>query len=136
VIAVSVIAEQRYVLDMLNAGAVAYVNKGEASEELLRAIAAVGNNRKYLSPRATDVIANALPGPHSPQASPPSQLGPRERHVLQLVAEGASSSQIAERLNIAQSTVDVHRRNIMRKLDLHSIAELTRYAINNGLAPN
>lgn len=136
VIAVSVIAEQRYILDMFDAGAVAYVNKVEAIDELLRAIAAVRNNHKYLCPRAADVVANALSGQHAAQVSPPTQLGPRERHVLQLVAEGASSSQIADRLNIAQSTVDVHRRNIMRKLDLHSVAELTRYAINNGLAPN
>jgi two-component system NarL family response regulator len=64
------------------------------------------------------------------------QLGARERQVLQLVAEGATSSHIGERLNIAQSTVEVHRRNIMRKLNLHSVAELTRYAINNGLAPD
>ena len=62
-----------------------------------------------------------------------SALGPREREVLQLLAEGHSSPEIAGRLHIAASTVETHRRNIMKKLDVHSIAELTKYAIREGL---
>ena len=124
------------VVDTPDAGAVAYVNKAEASDQLLRAIAAVRNNQRYLCPRAADVVANGLIHQQSAQGNSPYKLSSRERQVLQLVSEGASSSLIAAQLNIAQSTVDVHRRNIMRKLDLHSVAELTRYAINCGLAPS
>jgi two-component system NarL family response regulator len=71
------------------------------------------------------------PARHPPRA----ELGRREREVLQLIAEGLRGAEIAERLHIAESTVEVHRRNIMRKLDLHGVAELTRYAIREGLSP-
>lgn len=136
VIAVSAFAEQRYALDMFDAGAAAYVTKSGAGEELLRAIEAVQKNQKYICP----CIASSITGAYSTQRdfklNPGQQLGARERQVLQLVAEGNTSQQIANQLHIAHSTVEVHRRNIMRKLDLHSVAELTRYAINNGFAPN
>jgi two-component system NarL family response regulator len=71
--------------------------------------------------------------PDQPGAASSSILGSREREVLQLLAEGQSSPEIARRLNIAASTVETHRRNIMKKLDVHSIAELTKYAIREGL---
>ena len=64
------------------------------------------------------------------------RLTARERQVLQLIAEGLTSVQIGDRLHIAASTVEVHRRNLMRKLDLHNVAELTRYAIHSGISPN
>jgi DNA-binding NarL/FixJ family response regulator len=136
VIALSAFTEQRYILDMLDAGALGYVAKAGAGDELRRAIEAVRNQRLYLCPHAAAAVAGALSGKSSSGKPSMAQLGARERQVLQLVAEGATSAQIGERLNIAHSTVEVHRRNIMRKLNLHSVAELTRYAINNGLAPN
>ncbi len=136
VIALSAFTEQRYILDMLDAGALGYVTKAGAGDELRRAIEAVRHQRLYLCPHAAAAVAGALSGKSSSGKSSHVQLGARERQVLQLVAEGATSSSIGERLNIAQSTVEVHRRNIMRKLNLHSVAELTRYAINNGLAPD
>jgi two-component system NarL family response regulator len=135
VIAVSAFADQRYILDMLDAGAVGYVTKAEAAEELVRAIRIVQNGQKYLCPTSASMVTNSLIRQRGSIAAP-TQLGARERQVLQLVAEGHTSQQIADRLHIAHSTVEVHRRNIMRKLKLHSIAELTRYAINNGFAPN
>ena len=135
VIALSAYSDQRYVLDMMRAGASAYVTKTEAGEELLRAIKAVRQNRHYFCADVANVITGALFG-DGDQNKISAQLGPRERHVLQLVAEGRTSAEIAEQLHIAASTVEVHRRNIMRKLNMHNVAELTRYAIHSGLAPS
>ena len=135
VIALSAYSDQRYVLDMMRAGASAYVTKTEAGEELLRAIKAVRQNRHYFCADVANVVTGALFG-EGEQSKTSAQLGPRERHVLQLVAEGRTSVEIAEQLHIAASTVEVHRRNIMRKLNMHNVAELTRYAIHSGLAPS
>ncbi|MDP2370610.1 response regulator [Rhodoferax sp.] len=130
VIALSAFTDQRYVLDMLGAGACGYVTKAEASDELLRAIDAVRRGRTYLCPDVAGAVTHALL--HNGEAGPvPSALGARERQVLQLVAEGYTSKQIGHKLHVASSTVDVHRRNIMRKLGLHGVAELTRYVVAN-----
>ncbi|HXU93751.1 MAG TPA: response regulator transcription factor [Gallionella sp.] len=131
VIALSSYSDQRYVMDMMNAGASAYITKAEATDELLRAIDALRHNRKYLCPDVMDAVTGAMSLQSHTASSP--RLGSRERQVLQLVAEGLTSAMIAEQLYIALSTVEVHRRNIMRKLNLHTVAELTRYAIKNGL---
>lgn len=132
IIALSIHAERRYVMDMLEAGAAAYITKDEASAELLRAIDAVQRDRSYLCPDVATLITRGLS--HSNKSSmTPVRLGAREQQVLKLVAKGSTSVQIAAQMNIATSTVEVHRRNIMRKLDLHSVAELTRYVINRGL---
>lgn len=133
VVALSAYSDQRYVLDMLNAGASGFVTKVESSEELLRAMRAVHGGRGYLCPDVAGVVAGALLTQDGP-ARPVVAIGARERQVLQLVADGYTSNQIADKLHIASSTVDVHRRNIMRKLDLHSVAELTRYVVNNERA--
>lgn len=126
VVALSAHSHNQYVLEMLEAGASAYITKGNARSELVRALHAVMKGQKYLCPEvAAAVVDNSGEGIH--------QLGPREREVLQLLAEGGTSSEIAKRLFISTSTVDAHRHNIMKKLDLHGIAELTRYAIYNGL---
>ena len=134
VIGLSAFYDQRYVVDMLDAGASGYVTKAAAGAELLRAISAVQLGQKYLCPDAAAVVTPGLTGHDGKQeAGGAASLGARERQVLQLIAEGHTSSQISVRLHIAPSTVDVHRRNIMRKLDLHSVADLTRFAIRNGL---
>lgn len=131
VIALSTYSDQRYVKDMMNAGASAYITKVEAADELLRAIRAVRQNRKYLCPDVADAVIGAMT--QQCQADLSTKLSNRERQVLQLVAEGHTSAMIADRLNIALSTVEVHRRNIMRKLNLHNVAELTRYAISSDI---
>ena len=132
IIALSIYAERRYVLDMIEAGAGAYVTKDEASDELLRAIDAVQRNRSYLCPDVATLITRGISS--SDKSSPsPIRLGNREQQVLRLVAQGNTSIQIAAKMSIAASTVEVHRRNIMRKLDLHSVAELTRYVISRGM---
>ncbi|HET6718334.1 MAG TPA: LuxR C-terminal-related transcriptional regulator, partial [Rhodocyclaceae bacterium] len=81
-------------------------------------------------------VAEALISKNAGDSSPAVQLSSRERQVLQLIAEGHTSAQIGDRLHVASATVDVHRRNIMRKLNLHSIAELTRFAMRNGITTN
>lgn len=134
VIALSTYTDQIYVLDMLKAGALGYVTKSEGGKALLQAIESVALNQQYLSPGVTDLLTDALSiGKGSKDAA---VLGPRERQVLCLVAQGLSSQHIGTQLDIAVSTVDVHRRNIMRKLDLHSAVDLTRYAIKAGLLPD
>ncbi|MEN9398705.1 MAG: hypothetical protein RLZ81_3235 [Pseudomonadota bacterium] len=134
VIALSAYTDQRYVMDMLGAGACGYVTKAEASDELLRAIEMVQRGRTYLCPDVSGAVADAVLN-KGDRPQPTSALGARERQVLQLVAEGYTSNQIGQKLHIASSTVEVHRRNIMRKLGLHSVAELTRYVVIAELPP-
>ncbi|MFT3931098.1 MAG: response regulator transcription factor [Spongiibacteraceae bacterium] len=129
ILALSMHTEKYFVVEMLAAGADGYVSKTSASSELLKAIRAVARGRKYLCPEVTDAVIDQI---HEP-ADRNHSLGRRELEVLRLLAEGQRSSEIADRLSISSGTVEVHRRNIMRKLDLHSIAELTKFAIRNGL---
>jgi DNA-binding NarL/FixJ family response regulator len=136
VIALSTYSDKRYVLSMLEAGASGYVLKAAAVDEMCRAVRAVAGGKRYLSPDVAGVVVDAHLGSSAQSdASSSSVLGPREREVLQLLAEGHSSPAIGRRLHIAPSTVETHRRNIMRKLDVHSVAELTKYAIREGLTP-
>ena len=132
VLGLSAFADQRMVLQMLEAGARGYVDKSAGSEELLRGIRAVAQGGTYLYAQAAEAIVDSL-RKRSLQGSRSQTLGRREREVLQLLASGKTSNRIAEALGIATGTVEVHRRNIMRKLDLHNVAELTRYAIREGL---
>lgn len=134
VVALSTHTGGKYVRSMLDAGAHAYVTKETATSELLRAIRAVRTGRKYLSSDITDTVIDSYVSREIEDDSAMSVLGGREREVLQLIAEGLTSGEIAERLHISTNTVDTHRRNIMKKLDLHSVAELTKYAVREGLS--
>lgn len=134
VVALSAFVYKRFVLEMLHAGATAYVAKSAAGDELVRAIHQASEGKTYLCAEAATVLADAV----TRQGSPASEghknpLGPREKEVLSLLAEGHSTAQIAVALHIAPSTAETHRRNIMRKLDLHNLAALTKYAIREGL---
>jgi DNA-binding NarL/FixJ family response regulator len=134
VIALSTYSDRRFVSEMLNAGASAYVAKTSAGDELLNAIRAVAANQPYVCPEiASALVASVRRDDTLSRRSDKSSLTRREREVLSLMAEGNRTQNIAERLYIAPSTVEVHRRNIMRKLDLHNIAELTQYAIRENL---
>ena len=134
VVALSVYSDRRYVLGMLEAGASAYVIKGAAGEDLIQAIQAVAENKKYISPEVADVVINGYKRKRSAGSKPArTVLGHREREVLQLLAEGKSSPDIARHLGIAVKTIETHRRNIMKKLNLHGVAELTKYAVREGL---
>lgn len=129
VVALSAYLEQRYVLEMLKAGASAYVTKSEGCDELLHAIRAAAQGRTYLSSDAAALVAGDLIDKRAGRCQ--KTIGAREWQVLKLVADGLTSSAIASQLGIVAATVDVHRRNIMRKLDIHSVAGLTRYVDNH-----
>lgn len=134
VIALSTYTDRRYVQRALEAGASAYVAKVSAFDELQRAVRAVVEGGSYLSPEVAGLAASPqLERPHAGSRTAYQRLGAREREVLQLVAEGLTSGEIAQRLTLSTRTVDTHRRNIMRKIGLHSVAELTRFAISEGM---
>lgn len=136
VIALSMHEDRRSVARMLRAGAAGYLLKDTAFEEVIRAIQEVADDGTYLSPRIAgavvdDYIHNLKP--ETPLAE--SILTDREREVLQLIAEGLSTKQIAARLHVSVKTVGTHRMHLMEKLNVHSIAGLTKYAIREGLTP-
>ncbi|KPJ99353.1 MAG: LuxR family transcriptional regulator [Desulfobacterales bacterium SG8_35] len=135
VIALSMHSDKRFVMGMLQAGASGYLLKDCASQELANAIHQVAGGKKYLSPEITGVVIDDfLLGASSGEvAKAASVLSAREREVLQLIAEGWSTKQIASHLYVSIKTIETHRRQIMKKLDLHTIADLTKYAIREGL---
>ncbi len=134
VLALSSHSDSRYVTAILDAGACGYVLKANAYDDLRRAIEAARAGKSYLSADVTQaVIGASFDGRTRTASADRVPLSPREREVVQLLAEGLSSPQIAKRLFIATTTVDSHRRNVMRKLGLHTVADLTKYAIREGL---
>lgn len=131
VLAMSTYMDQRYVIGMLKAGAIGYVSKTAGKDELLRGIRSAASGECYLSANVAAMLAQGerekgIKGLIAP-------LGKRETEVLSLIANGRTSAEIAAQLSIATGTVDVHRRNIMRKLQLHNASDLTKYAIREGL---
>jgi two-component system NarL family response regulator len=131
VIALSAFADRRFVAAMIQAGACAYVTKSAAGTELIRAISAVAANQGYFSPDIAGLLAQDMQS--EGRLRPQEPLARREREVLRLIAEGHRSAMIAKQLHISAATVEVHRRNIMRKLGLHTVAELTKHAIREGI---
>jgi DNA-binding NarL/FixJ family response regulator len=119
---------------MLKAGASAYLLKDCAFEELITAIRTIMKGKIYLSPGIAGVVlADYIRSDRKSEPSVFSQLSDREREVLQLMAEGKTTKEVAAHLNVSIKTVETHRTNIMTKLDIHSIAELTKYAVREGL---
>jgi two-component system, NarL family, response regulator NreC len=135
VIALSGHANKEFVREMLTAGASAYVLKKRAYEELARAIREVMKGKKYLSPDIARGVVDDYVELSSSISDTPAfiVLTDREREVLQQLAEGKSTKEMADELNVSVKTVETHRRNIMQKLNLHSVAELTKYAIREGV---
>lgn len=131
VIALSMHSDSRFVTGMLKAGAAGYLLKNCASDELVGAINTVMQHQTYLSPSITGVVVEDYIRQSAAVEEP--VLTEREREVLQLLAEGRATREIAEQLHVSAKTVATHRQNIMDKLDLHSVAELTQYAIGQGL---
>jgi two-component system response regulator NreC len=134
VIALSMHSDRRFVTRMLEAGASGYLLKDSAFEELAFSIRTVVEDQIYLSPGITGVVIEDYVQRLS--ASPSSDapvLTAREREVLQLLAEGRSTREIANQLHVSAKTVETHRKHIMDRLKLRSIAELTKYAIREGL---
>lgn len=134
VVALSAFNYKKFVMEMMEAGATAYVVKSAAGEQLVSAVKSAAQGKTYLCPETAAILLEASQRHGgSTQARDNKRLGRRETEVLRLLAEGKTSPQIAEKMHIAPSTVDVHRRNIMNKLELHTVAELTKYAIRLGL---
>lgn len=134
VIALSMHADNRFVRHAFAAGARGYVLKGSAFEEVAAAIKTVAAGRIYISPKITDqALADYVKQLAKPSAGTESPLSCREREVLQMLAEGKSSRAIAEHLHVSVTTVDTHRKHIMDKLGFRTIAELTKYAVREGL---
>ena len=134
VIALSIHSQRRFIADMLSAGAAGYILKECLFDELVQAIQAVAVGGRYLSPRIADVVVDDYVKRLSTTVdSPLSALTGREREVLQLVAEGKSTKEIALELHVSTKTIEANRRQIMEKLDVHSVAELTKCAVREGL---
>jgi DNA-binding NarL/FixJ family response regulator len=132
VIALSIYADPRFVINMLRTGVSGYLIKECAFEELTQAIRQVMADKTYLSPEVADIILKDYIQSDSPGASS-SVLTSREREILQFLSEGKRTKEIAKLLDISVKTVDTHRHHIMRKLNFGSMAELTKFAIREGL---
>jgi len=134
VIGLSMLTTSQFITGMFEVGARGYVPKDSAFEELSAAIDSVLKGQMYLSPAVSKtVLTDYVSRIRSDKSSQDSILSDREKQVLQLIAEGKASKEIAPRLHVSLNTVIRHRQNIMDKLELHSVAELTRYAIREGL---
>jgi DNA-binding NarL/FixJ family response regulator len=134
VIALSMHDDRRFVLSMIKAGARGYLLKDSAFKDLAKAIRVVVANKTYLSSEIADIVVkDYLATSTSEDSSAFHLLSPREREVLQLIAEGKTSNQVAENLHVSIKTVETHRAQLLRKLKVKSVAELTKYAIREGL---
>ncbi len=121
--------------ELLHAGACGYLIKSEVDDDLVLAVKAAIDHRPYLSPVVGTMVMRDYLEPGARQTSTKSILTPREREILQLVAEGKSAKEVARTLGVAVLTVQTHRKNLMEKLGAHSVAALVHYAIRNGIVP-
>ncbi len=134
VLALSMHSDKRFVKEMFAAGASGYLLKDSAFQELVLAIRTLAEDRTYLSPGVTDsVIKDFVNRRPEAEVSVFSLLTGRQREVLQLTAEGMSTRDTAAQLRVSVKTIETHRQKIMNKLGVHSIAELTKYAVREGL---
>jgi DNA-binding NarL/FixJ family response regulator len=134
VLALSTYLDRRTVQQMLDAGARGYIVKSAAGGELKQGIRSVIEGRSYLCAEVTALVTDSLRNSRAPSGDPDQRpLSRRELQIATLLAQGKSAPEIADQLNISTSTVDVHRRNLMGKLGLHNVVELTKYAIRTGL---
>lgn len=126
---------QQTVKEALAVGARGFLLKSDAGRDLVTAVEAVQDNRTFFTSKVTEIVVDGYLNP-TPKDLPPlkNRLTPREREVMQLLAEGKTSKEVAVALNVSVKTAETHRTNIMRKLDLHSVADLTLYALRNGIA--
>lgn len=134
VIALSMYSDKRFITGMLEAGVSGYLLKNCVAAELIFAIRSVVKGQKYLSPQILgEVVEGYLVHLSRNKLQSDAPLSPREREIVQLVAEGKDSRQVAECLHISPKTVESHKRRIMEKLEIHSVAALTKFAIRQGL---
>ncbi|MFO7772952.1 MAG: response regulator transcription factor [Dehalococcoidia bacterium] len=136
IVVLSMYGDKKHVLQALQAGTSAYVVKKSVALELVQAVREACVGRRYLGPSLADVVVDAyLEKAESGPADPYDLLSNREREVLHLAAHGHSNAEIAERLFISRRTVETHRANAMRKLNLNNQTELLRYALQRGILP-
>jgi DNA-binding NarL/FixJ family response regulator len=137
VIVLTITDSDQVIREALDAGARGFVLKSDAARDLVTAVEALQRNRMFFTPRVNDMVLNGFlgRGPIGVTSSAPQlpQLTPREREVIQLLAEGKSSKEVASALNLSTKTAETHRSNIMRKLGLHSIRDLVVYAVKNNI---
>jgi DNA-binding NarL/FixJ family response regulator len=125
------------VQDVLNAGARGFLLKSDAARDLVTAVEALKNNKTYFTPKVASMVLEGylhrkVPG-NTSETSPRAKLTPREREIVQLLAEGKSSREVADALGLSVKTAETHRANIMRKLNLHSVSDLVLYAVRNNI---
>lgn len=136
IVILSMYSSKGYILEALQAGARGYVVKKSATTELVQAVREVVVGRRYLGQYVSDVVVNAyLEKAETGTPDPYDSLSSREREVLHLAAHGYTNAEIAERLYIGRRTVETHRANAMRKLDLRTQFDLIRYALQRGILP-
>jgi DNA-binding NarL/FixJ family response regulator len=124
------------VRDVIESGARGYILKSDADRELVSAVEAIANRRTFFTPRASELLLDGFSRPGTtvePKLPLRNRLTSREREIVQLLAEGKSSKEVAVALGISVKTAETHRANIMRKLEIHSVSELVRYAIKNQI---
>jgi len=125
---------EKLIRDVLSAGALGYVLKSDAARHLVNAIEAVSQHKPFFSAKVSETVLDGYLNPgkdSSPSANEP--LTPREREIVQLLAEGKSNKEVADALGISVKTIETHRATIMRKLELKSFAEMVRYAVRNNI---
>jgi DNA-binding NarL/FixJ family response regulator len=135
VIALSVHAKREFVLDMVKAGISGYMVKECVLDDLIRAIKAVADNQSYLSPQIANIVLDGITkdGIFDITSNRYELLSPKEKQILQLLTEGNSAKQIASDLGLSVKTIEANRRQIMEKTDVDNLADLTKYAIRQGL---
>jgi len=133
VVILSMYSTVEHVFHALEAGASGYVLKDSAAKDIIDAVRAVRAGRRYLSPKVAEMMAEVVS--RSAAESPLNRLSKRERQILQLVAEGRSSAQIAATLHLSPKTVDTYRSRLMQKLHITDTAGLVKFAIQHGLTP-
>ena len=133
IIALSMHYDKQFISEIFKAGASGYLIKDSAFDELEHAVRVVMDGKTYINPQIASLVVESLVTQSTPSAQALSLLTQREREVLQLIAEGKSTKQIARDLNVSTKTVESHRRQVMAKLNIRNVAELTKYAIREGL---
>ena len=121
------------VRDVLAAGARGFILKSDAGRLLVQAVEAVLNGKPFFTAKVSEMVLQGYLNPAEPGTAEASQLTPREREIVQLIAEGKSSKEIGVRLDISEKTVETHRTNLMRKLGVRSVSDVVRYAVRNKI---
>ena len=136
IVMLSVHFSDQLVREIVDAGAKSYILKSDAERDLVIAVEAVANHRSYFTTQVSEMVMDGFrrrDAAPSPQALKRERLTSREREIVQLLAEGRSSKQVATTLGISTKTAETHRANIMRKLEIHSVSDLVRYAVRNQI---